>query len=188
MRVNWQAQAVAAGVIAALGLYILANPVGVTMLAAGIIPWLLVGAGAIYLLGTFLRSRRRPITMILPGVVGVLLVYSGLSLKLGDPTRVGPVGLAFLFALLLVGSGVAKLLMMPGLTKSRYKMFLLGSGAVSLAMGLVVMFAWSSVSAGFVGAVLGLELIADAVFLGSLALRERDREEAKEALGMDPGS
>jgi uncharacterized membrane protein HdeD (DUF308 family) len=183
---NWQAQAVAAGVIAALGLYILFNPVGVTMLAAGIIPWLLVGAGAIYLLGTFLRSRRRPLTMILPGIVGVLLVYSGLSLKLGDPTRVGPVGLAFLFALLLVGSGMAKLLMVPGLTKSRYKLFFVGAGAVSLAMGLIVLFAWSSVSAGFVGAVLGLELIADAVFLGAFALRERDKEEAKEALGMQP--
>jgi hypothetical protein len=39
-----------------------------------------------------------------------------------------------------------------------------------------------------VGAVLGLELIADAVFLGAFALRERDKEEAKEALGMDPSA
>jgi uncharacterized membrane protein HdeD (DUF308 family) len=181
---NWQAQAVAAGVVAALGLYILFNPVGVTMLAAGIIPWLLVGAGAIYLFGTFLRSRRRPLTMILPGIVGVLLVYAGLSLKLGDPSRVGPVGLAFLFALLLVGSGIAKLLMMPALNKSRYRLFFAGAGAASLAMGLIVLFAWSSVSAGFVGAILGLELIADAVFLAALALRDRDKEEARETLGL----
>ncbi len=183
---NWQAQVVLAGVIAAFGFYVLFNPVSVTTLAVGVIPWLLVGAGGIYLIATFLRSRRRPLTMVLPGVVGALLVYGGLSMKLGDPATVGPVALAFLFALVLLGAGIAKLLMWPAVKRSRYAFVFLGSGGVSVVMGVIALFAWSQVSAGFIGLLLALELIADAAFLAALALRERDREEAKEALGLDP--
>lgn len=183
---NWQLQVVLAGVMAAFGFYVLFNPVTVTTLAASVIPWLLAGAGGIYLFATFLRSRRRPLTMILPGLVGILLVYAGLSMKLGDPARAGPVALAFLFALLLVGAGLAKLLMWPAIRRSRYAMVFLGSGLVSVVMGLIALFAWNQVSAGFIGLLLALELIADAAFLAALALRERDREEAKEALGLDP--
>lgn len=182
---NWTVQTVLAGVLAAIGFYILFNPVSVTTLVAGVIPWLLVGAGGVYIVALLLRSRLRPLSMVLPGLVGVLLVYAGLSLKLGDPTRVGPIGLAFLFALLLVGGGIAKLLMGLGVRRSRYFAILVGAGGLSLLMGLVVLFAWSTVSAGFLGVVLGLELLADAAFVAALALRDRDREEAKEALGLD---
>lgn len=182
---NWQAQTVMAGVLAALGAYILLNPVAVTSLATSVIPWLLVGAGGIYLLAIFLRSRRRPLSMILPGLVGALLVYAGLSMKFGDPATAGPIGLAFLFALLLFGSGIAKLIMASSVRRSKYFLFLVGSGAFSALMGLLILFAWSSVSAGFIGVVLGLELLADALFLSGLALRDRDREEAREALGLD---
>lgn len=182
---NWTMQTVLAGILAAIGFFILFNPVSVTGLVAGIIPWLLVGAGTIYLLALLLRSRLRPLSMILPGLVGVLLVYAGLSLKFGDPTRVGPVGLAMLFALVLVGGGIAKLLAASGLGKSRYFPVLLGSGVFSVVMGLITLVNWSAVSAGFLGVVLGLELIGDAAFLAALALRDRDKEEAREALGLE---
>lgn len=182
---NWQMQTVLAGVLAAIGLYVLFNPVGVTTLVASVIPWLLLGAGIIYLLGVFLRKRLRPVSMILPGLVGVLLVYAGLSLKFGDPRTVGPIGLPFIFSLLLLGGGIAKLLTIPGLRKSRYFPAFVGSGAISVVMGLLVMFNWAAVSAGFLGVILGLELIADAAFLAAFAFRDRDKEEHREALGSD---
>jgi uncharacterized membrane protein HdeD (DUF308 family) len=182
---NWTVQTVLAGVLAAIGLYILFNPVTVTGLVAGVIPWLLVGAGVVYIIALLLRSRLRPLSMVLPGMVGVLLVYAGLSLKFGDPTRVGPIGLAFLFALVLLGGGIAKLLMAMGVRRSRYFLILVGAAGLSVLMGLVTLFAWSRVSAGYLGVVLGLELLADAAFLAALAFRERDKEEAREALGLD---
>lgn len=185
---NWQTQTVLAGVLGAIGFYILLNPVSVTTLVGGIIPWLMVGAGAIYLLGVVLRKRLRPLTMILPGLVGVFLVYAGLSLKFGDPRAIGPVGLPFLFALLLIGGGLAKLLSVPAVRNSRYFLLFLGSGLLSVAMGLLVMFNWAAVSAGFLGVVLGLELLADAAFLAAFALRDRDKEEHKEALGLGGGA
>ncbi len=185
---DWRFRTVLAGILGALGLYVLFNPVSVTGLATSIIPWLLVGAGGIYMLAIFLRSRRRPLSMVLPGLVGALLLYAGLSMKFGDPATAGPIGLAFLFALLLFGSGVAKLLMAYSMPKSRYFKLFLASGALSAAMGLVILFTWSGVSAGVIGFVLGIELLADALFLGALSLRDRDKEEARETLGLDPAS
>lgn len=182
---NWQIQTVIAGILAAIGLYVVANPVGVTALVAGVIPWLLVGAGAIYLIGVVFRKRLRPLTMILPGLVGVFLLYAGLSLKFGDPRTVGPIGLPFLFALVLVGGGIAKLLSVPGVRQSRYFLIFLGAGLVSVVMGLLVLFNWAEVSTRFLGVILGLELLADAAYLGAFALRDRDKEEHREALGLE---
>lgn len=182
---NWQMRTVLAGVLAALGLYVMFNPVRVTTLVASGVPWLLLAAGAIYLLAVVLRKRRRPITMILPALVGLLLVYAGLSLKFGDPRTIGPVGLPFLFALVLVGGGIAKLLTVPEVRKSRYFPAFVGSGAISVVMGLAVMFNWAAVSAGFLGVILGVELLSDGAFLAAFAFRDRDKEEQKEALGID---
>lgn len=183
---NWQMQTALAGMLTAIGLYVLFNPVGVTTLVASTIPWLLLGAGVIYLLGVVLRKRLRPISMILPGLVGIFLIYAGLSLKFGDPRAVGPIGLPFIFSLLLLGSGIAKLLTIPGLRKSRYFPAFAGSGAISVVMGLLVMFNWAAISAGLLGVILGLEVIADAAFLAGFAFRDRDKEEHKEALAHDP--
>lgn len=182
---NWQVQTVLAGVIAAIGLYILANPVTVTTLVAGFIPWLLVGAGAIYIVALLFRSRRRWTTLILPGLVGALLVYSGLSMKFGDPRTIGPVGVPFLLALLLIGGGIAKLLVALSVRRSRYFPVLAASSVISIVMGLLVLFNWAAVSVGFIGIVLALELLADAALIAALAFRDRDKEEAKEALGLD---
>ncbi|KRA82700.1 hypothetical protein ASD76_00970 [Altererythrobacter sp. Root672] len=186
-RMNWKVQTVLAGVMAALGLYVLFNPVTVTGLVFGVVPWLLLGAGAIYLLGVIFRKRRRPITMILPGLVGAFLVYAGLSMKLGDPRTIGPVDVSFILSLLLVGGGIAKLASIAEVRKSRYFPAFLGSGVLSIVMGLVVLFNWAAVSDGFLGVVLGLELIADSAFLGAFAFRDKDNEEHKEALGLSPG-
>lgn len=183
---NWRLQSGLAGILAALGLYIMVNPVSVVGLAKGVIPWLLVGAGTIYIASIFLRSTRRPSLMITPAIIGVLLLYAGLSMKLGDGSSAGPVSLAFLLALLLFGSGAAKLLMAFTVRRSRYAPFLWGSGGISAVMGLVVLLNWQTVSASLIGVLLGLELLVDAAAMASLALRDRDGEQALEDAGLDP--
>ncbi len=185
---NWQIQSALAGILAALGLYILFNPVTIVSLVTGVIPWLLIAAGAIYYVSIFLNARRRLMTMLLPGLIGTLLVYAGLSMKFGDSAAVGPVSLAFLFALLLFGTGVAKLLIAQPIRQSRYFLYILGSGVLSIVMGLLVLFNWSGVSASLIGVVLGLELLADAIVLGALALRDRDGEAIAELAGARSGA
>lgn len=183
---NWKIQSALGGILAVLGLLILFNPVTVVTAAASYIPWLLLIGGGIQYLSILLRSRRLIRLVIVPAVTGTLMIYAGLSMKLGDSSTVGPVSLIFVLALLLFGSGAAKLVMASGIRKSRYFNFVLGSGVVSALIGLLVLFNWSTVSSGLIGVVLGLELLADAVVMVALALRDRDGEEVMEAKGLDP--
>jgi membrane protein HdeD len=183
---NWRIQSALAGILAVLGLFVIFNPVTVVTAAASYIPWLLLFAGGIQYLSILLRSRRLVRLIIVPAVTGTLLVYAGLSMKFGDSSTVGPISLIFVLALLLFGSGAAKLFMASAIKKSKYFNFVLGSGVLSALIGLIVLFNWSNVSAGLIGVVLGLELMADAVAMAALALRDRDGEEAMEAKGLDP--
>jgi uncharacterized membrane protein HdeD (DUF308 family) len=183
---NWRVQSALSGILGVLGLLVIFNPVTVVSAAASYIPWLLLLAGGIQYLSILLRSRRLIRLIIVPAITGTLLIYAGLSMKFGDPSTVGPISLIFVLALLLFGSGAAKLFMASAAKKSKYVYFILGSGMLSALVGLIVLFNWSSVSAGFIGVVLGLELIADAVAMAALALRDRDGEEAMEAKGLDP--
>jgi len=186
MMTNWRVQSALAGILAVLGLFVIFNPVTVVTAAASYIPWLLLFAGGIQYLSILFRSRRLVRLIIVPAVTGTLLVYAGLSMKFGDPSTVGPISLVFVLALLLFGSGAAKLFMASAIKKSKYFNFVLGSGVLSAVIGLIVLFNWSTVSAGLIGVVLGLELIADAVAMAALALRDRDGEAEMEAKGLDP--
>jgi uncharacterized membrane protein HdeD (DUF308 family) len=183
---NWRIQSALAGILAVLGLFVMFNPVSVVTAAASYIPWLLLLGGGIQYLSILLRSRRLVRLIIVPAVTGTLLVYAGLSMKFGDPSTVGPISLIFVLALVLFGSGAAKLFMASAIRKSRYFNFVLGSGVLSALVGLIVLFNWSNVSTGLIGVALGLELLADAVVMAALALRDRDGEEAMEARGLDP--
>ncbi|KAB7646406.1 HdeD family acid-resistance protein [Polymorphobacter fuscus] len=183
---NWRLQTTLAGILGAIGLFIVFNPVTIVTAAAGIIPWLLLAAGAIQFISIAFRSRRLLRLIIVPAVTGALFVYAGVSMKFGDPTTVGPVSLVFILALVFFGSGAAKLVTGLSMRRSRYFLYIIASGAVSIVLGLIVMFNWSTVSAGLIGVFLGLEVIADAAIMAVLALRERDGEAAMESLGLDP--
>jgi uncharacterized membrane protein HdeD (DUF308 family) len=183
---GWQVRIGLAGIIAVIGFFVMVNPVSVTGLSTSVIPWLLTGVGVIYVIATIARRRRRLFSLLLPGVIGVLFIYAGLSMKLGDPETAGPSLLTFLFALLLFGSGTAKALMALPMSKSRYFPVFIGSAGFSLVLGFIILLAWRSVAGGFIGLVLGLEIVAAALFLAALALRDRDKEEAIEELGRHP--
>jgi uncharacterized membrane protein HdeD (DUF308 family) len=175
---TWQVQVALAGMVAALGVFVLLNPVSIAGFAAGVIPWALMGAGAVFLLSILFRTRRRLMTLIVPGVVGTILVYLGASMKFGG--SVGPSALLFLFALLFFGAGAAKLLMAQEMRQSRYLPYVLGAAAFSLGVGIWLLFRWPDITGAAVGAILGLELLSDALVMAVMALRDRDGEAALE--------
>lgn len=183
---NWRLQTILAGILVALGVFVVFNPVTVATATAGVLPWLLLAAGAIQFLSILFRSRRLIRLIIVPAVTGVLFTYAALSMKFGDPTTVGPISLVFVLALVLFGTGAAKLVTAYSARRSKFFDIVVISGLVSVLMGLVVMFNWETISAGFIGVVLGLEIIADAVVMGAMGLRDRDGEAAMESLGLDP--
>jgi uncharacterized membrane protein HdeD (DUF308 family) len=183
---NWRVQTTLAGILAVLGLWIIFNPVTLVSAAASIIPLLLLAAGAVQLVSILFRSRRLIRLIIVPAVTGALFIYAGLSMKFGDPKTVGPISLIFVLALVLFGSGAAKLVTGASMRRSRYFGWVIGSAAVSMLMGLLVLFNWETVSANWIGVFLGAEMIADAIVMAVLALRDRDGEAAMETLGLDP--
>ena len=183
---NWRLQTTLACILAALGLWMTFNPVTVVSAAASVIPWLLLAAGAVQLVSILFRSRRLIRLIVVPAVTGALFIYAGLSMKFGDPTTVGPISLIFVLALVLFGSGGAKLVTGVSMRRSRYFAWIIGSAAVSMLMGLLVLFNWETVSANWIGVFLGAEMIADALVMAVLALRDRDGEAAMETLGLDP--
>nr|WP_310522197.1 hypothetical protein [Polymorphobacter sp.] len=185
---NWKTQAALATILALLGFTILFNPVNTVTAAGSIVPWLLFAGATIQFLSVFFRSRRTFRLVLVPSLIGALLLYAGASMKFGDPATVGPISLAFVLALVLLGSAAAKGFLAYGLQRSKYLLYILASAVLSALLGLIVFFSWSTVSAGLIGVFIGLELIADAVVMGSLALRERDGEEAMESLGLDPAT
>ena len=185
---NWRVQTTLAGILAALGLWITFNPVTLVSAAASVIPLLLLAAGAVQLVSILFRSRRLLRLIIVPAVTGALFIYAGLSMKFGDPKTVGPISLIFVLALVLFGSGAAKLVTGASMRRSRYFPWIIGSGVVSVVMGLIVLFNWQTVSANWIGVFLGFETIADAIVMAVLALRERDGEAAMETLGLDPSA
>jgi uncharacterized membrane protein HdeD (DUF308 family) len=183
---NWRLQTVLAGILMALGVFVVFNPVTIATATAGVLPWLLLLAGAIQLLSILFRSRRLIRLIIVPAVTGALFIYAGLSMKFGDPTTIGPISLIFILALVLFGTGAAKLVTAYSARRSKFFNIVVISGLVSVLMGLVVMFNWETISAGLIGVVLGLEIIADALVMGVMGLRDRDGEAAMESLGLDP--
>jgi uncharacterized membrane protein HdeD (DUF308 family) len=183
---NWRLQTTLAGILAVLGLWIIFNPVTVVSAAASVIPLLLLAAGAVQLVSILFRSRRLIRLIVVPAVTGALFIYAGLSMKFGDPKTVGPISLIFVLALVLFGSGAAKLVTGASMRRSRYFGWVIGSAAVSMLMGLLVLFNWETVSANWIGVFLGAEMIADAIVMAVLALRDRDGEVAMETLGLDP--
>ena len=185
---NWRLQTTLAGILGALGLWIVFNPVKVVTGAAAVIPWLLLAAGAVQLISIMFRSRRLLRLIVIPAVTGALFITAGAAMKIGDPRMIGPISLYFVFALVLFGSGAAKLFAAFSMRRSRYFLFVAGSGAVSVLLGLIVLFNWETLAGATIGVFLGLEVIADAVVMAVLSLRDRDGEEAMESLGLDPAA
>ena len=185
---NWRLQTTLAGILAALGLWILLNPVTLVTAAASVIPWLLLAAGAVQAISIVFRKRRVFSVVIFPAITGALFVYAGLSMKYGNARTVGPVSLVLVLALVFYGSGAAKIATGLSMRRSRYCRYVVGSGAVSLLMGLIVLLNWEGLPPAWIGIFLGMEAFADAVVLAVLGLRERDGEAAMERLGLDPAA
>ena len=185
---NWKTQAGQATILALLGLAILFNPVTTVTAAGSNVPWLLFAGAGVQFLSVMFRARRTFRIILVPSIIGALLAYAGASMMFGDPATVGPISLAFVLGLVLLGSGAAKAFLANSIKSSKYVLIVAASAALSVLLGLIVFFSWSTVSAGLIGVFIGLELLADAAVMGSLALRDRDGEEAMETLGLDPAT
>lgn len=170
---GWALQLALAAMTGLLGIYVMFDPVSMVTLAESAVPWALIASGIAAFVTVALRRKGGARRIIGPAILGALLVVIGLALRFGSGGN-GYAAIPFLFALLLIGSAVAKAVMAGAVRRSRYWPFLAGSALLSLVIGVLVLAEWVSVDRGLIGVVIGIELMADAVAVGALALRDRD--------------
>lgn len=167
---NWRILLVIAGLTILAGIYVVANPAAVANVIGSITPWLFIAIGALQLGWIALRGTRKFSEMLWPAVVGGLLVFVGVGLLTGSG---GPISLTYLLALLLMGTGIAKITMSLAVRRSRYWPVILISGCVSVLLALVIFTNYPISALSLLGVILGLELIADGVAMGAHALHEK---------------
>jgi uncharacterized membrane protein HdeD (DUF308 family) len=170
-RMNWRWQIMLAAGIAFMGLLVILNPYLVGWVGARVLPWMLVIAGAFQVMGAF-GGRQRGFAM--PLIIGTLLATFGLALRFANDLPF--FNLSLMMGLLFLFSGGGKLLWADIAAGTRLRPWIWVAAGVSIVMGLVVLLAWSSVTASLVALFLGFELFSCAVALTAVALARRERE------------
>lgn len=161
----------AAGAVSFIGgILALANPASASVTAITLAGWAFVIVAGLQGWAAW-KSKGFKGTAI-AGVLAALAGFMGLSLLLG-PFGDGSL-LRVLLGLLLLASGAAKLWAARGLKGDELMPILLGAGAVSVVLGLLVLF---NLSIGL-GVLLGLELLANGVALVLLGLRQKNNAPA----------
>ncbi len=154
-----------------MGLVVILNPRAVGTLGGQVLPWLLVAGGAFQVLGAF-GSRRRG--LFVPLLTGSLMVVFGLALRFAN--NLPFFNLSLMMGLLFLASGGAKLLFADLAAGTAWRQWIWVAAGVSIAMGLVVLLAWSSIASGLVAFFLGIELLSSAAALTAIALARRAKE------------
>lgn len=156
----------AAGIAALVGgLLALINPVSASVATVTLAGWALLIVAALQ----GWAAWRSPTTAarIRAGLIAAASLFLGLSLLIG-PFGDGAM-IRILTGLLLIASGGAKLWAARGMGRAQNMPLVVGAGAVSALMGLVVLFGLNL----NLGVLLGIELLASGLALVLLAMHRR---------------
>lgn len=159
-----------AGAICLLGGFVaLFNPLAASFTAEQIAGWMFLFAGAIQAFAAFCEGWS--VRAWLTGLLGVMGILVGVSL-LARPLE-GIIALTWLVAIFFIVSGAAKVILSWPLRETQVFWLLLGSGALSVILGVMIL-AGLPASAGIVlGTMLAIDLISSGVALIGLGLAKR---------------
>lgn len=157
---------IAAGVVALLGgLVALVNPLAASVATITLVGWAMLLVAILQGWATY-RSATTG-TRMRAGMIAVAAAFLGLSLLFG-PFGDGSI-LRWLVGLLLLASGGAKIYAARSLAGTQNQPLVYGAGAVSVLMGLIVLF---GLNLNF-GIVLGIELLTSGLGLVLLGMHRR---------------
>ena len=159
------------GLIALLGgVLALLNPLAASLAVTTLVGifFLIGGAGQLWLAFSRPGMPSRGWT----GFIGALALVGGISL-IADPFG-GLVTLTVLLGVLLILSGIGRLLMAMALRKTPFFWFLLIGGAASVLIGGLIFGNIAEAATVLLGLLLGLQLILDGVALLALGIASRN--------------
>lgn len=163
---TWTWMAVLAVLCIVGGFMALLNPFGATILAVVLAGWIFLMQGAIQVVHAF-RVRDWPGFMWSLGL-GVLSLIVGIVL-VADPLA-GSVSLTLLVAVLFLLTGVAKIMFALSLKPASGWVWVLVSGLVSAALGVMILAGLPTSAATILGLLLGIELVSNGVLFLFVAL------------------
>ncbi|RGP37525.1 HdeD family acid-resistance protein [Pseudotabrizicola alkalilacus] len=148
------------------GLLALFNPLAASLTAEQIAGWLFLFAGVVQAFAAFREgwSARAWLT----GLLGALGILVGVSL-LARPLE-GIIALTWLVAIFFLVSGAAKVMLSWPLRKMPYFWLLLGSGTLSVILGIMILAGLPATAGIVLGTMLAIDLISSGVALIALGL------------------
>ncbi|KJS19764.1 MAG: hypothetical protein VR78_02775 [Hoeflea sp. BRH_c9] len=152
------------------GFLALINPFGATIFAVTLAGWVFLFQGVIQIIHAF-RARQQSGFIWSLGL-GVLSLLVGFVL-VADPLA-GSVSLTLLVAVLFLFTGVAKIMFALSLRGASGWIWVLASGLISAALGIMILAGLPSTAATILGLLLGIELISNGVLFLFVALGLRD--------------
>lgn len=168
-RTNWKL-ALAMGLVLILGGFVaLLNPFVATITAAAVAAFAFLFAGAMQLWLAVKGDGEG--SGFLAGLLGALLILFGMSL-FAQPIA-GIFSLTLLVAGFFLAAGVVRLWLAWRMRGRRAWGWLLASGLVSAALGVLILASLPEAAAAFLGILLGVELLASGAAAVALALSTR---------------
>lgn len=163
---SWTWMAVLAIICIVGGFLALLNPFGATIFAVTLAGWVFLIQGVIQTLHAF-RVRDWPGFIWSLGI-GVLSLLVGVIL-VADPLA-GAIPLTLLVAVLFLATGVAKIMFALSLKPASGWVWVLVSGLVSAALGVMILAGLPASATTILGLLLGIELVSNGVLFLFVAL------------------
>lgn len=163
---SWTWMAVLAVICIVGGFLALLNPFGATIFAVTLAGWVFLIQGVIQIIHAF-RVRDWPGFIWSLGI-GVLSLLVGVIL-VADPLA-GAIPLTLLVAVLFLATGVAKIMFALSLKPASGWVWVLVSGLVSAALGVLILAGLPASATTILGLLLGIELVSNGVLFLFVAM------------------
>ncbi|SOE18742.1 uncharacterized membrane protein HdeD [Hoeflea halophila] len=163
---SWTWMAALAVICIIGGFLALLNPFGATIFAVTLAGWVFLIQGVIQIIHAF-RVRDWPGFIWSLGL-GVLSLLVGVIL-VADPLA-GAIPLTLLVAVLFLATGVAKIMFALSLKPASGWVWVLVSGLVSAALGVLILAGLPASATTILGLLLGIELVSNGVLFLFVAL------------------
>ncbi|KGF71006.1 hypothetical protein LL06_01985 [Hoeflea sp. BAL378] len=167
---TWTWMAALAVICIAGGFLALINPFGATIFAVTLAGWVFLVQGVIQLIHAFrVRDWSGFIWSLGLAVLSLLVGF----VLVADPLA-GSIPLTLIVAVLFLATGIAKIMFALSLRGASGWIWVLASGLISVALGVMILAGLPSTAATILGLLLGIELISNGVLFLFVALGLRN--------------
>lgn len=178
---SWLATLMSGLALIVLGALAIMMPLAAATTIELIIGWVFVFGGIIQAFNSIMRAQEHRLLTLLTG----LLFFLAGVLLLAHPWQ-GVLMLALILSVAFIIEGVLKIAGAIAMGRQTHRGWLLASGVVALALGLLIWAMWPLDAAWVVGLIVGVDFVLGGLAMVMLSLAMRDAFEASGGAGAGP--